>query len=231
MALYELNRIELQRGSFCLSIDQLRLESGRLYTLEGENGSGKSSLLQLLALLNPPCQGQMYFDGQPASWQAGALRQLRRNITLVEQTPLLFTGTVEQNLAFGLKVRGIHGEQRRQRVEQALETTGLLGFNNRLARELSGGESRRVALARALALQPKLLLLDEPTANLDISQVAALERFLITLPALGMCVVIATHDAEQPLRLGGDSIKLQDGLLTHLSYPGQQEEDVTNCAG
>ncbi len=224
MTLYELNKIEVQRGSFRLRVDHLRLQPGKLYTLEGDNGSGKSSLLQLLALLRPPQRGQMLFDGQAVSWQVAALRKLRRHITLVEQTPLLFTGTVEQNLAFGLKVRGIHGEHRKVRIEQALEATGLLGFNNRLARELSGGETRRVALARALALQPKLLLLDEPTANLDTSQIAALERFLVTLPSQDMSLVIATHDAGQPKRLGGETIALRDGTLEHRVRPVRQEE-------
>lgn len=226
MALYELNNIELTRGTFRLQFDQLRLEADRLYTLHGENGSGKSSLLQLLALLLPPRAGSMRFAGQKVAWQAGALHRTRRQITLLEQNPLLFSGTVEQNLAFGLKLRGLHGKPLHQRVDQALEITGLGGFNQRPAGELSGGESRRVALARALALQPQLLLLDEPTANLDAGQVDALERFLVTLPGQGMCLVIATHDAGQTQRLGGAKIHLQGGRLTQLGGPPLAAEQV-----
>jgi tungstate transport system ATP-binding protein len=213
MALYQLNDIELRRGAFRLRIDQLSLETDRLYTLHGGNGSGKSTLLQLLALLMPPRTGTMNFAGEKVTWQAKTLHRLRRHITLLEQNPLLLFGSVEENLAFGLKLRGLGGSELRQRVDQALETTGLQGFNHRLARELSGGETRRVALARALALKPKLLLLDEPTANVDAGQVGALERFLVTLPGQGMCLVVATHDADQPRRLGGEQIHLQDGCL------------------
>jgi tungstate transport system ATP-binding protein len=223
MALYELHNIELRRGAFCLSIEQLLLEADRLYTLHGENGSGKSSLLQLLGLLMPPRKvGNMRFAGQDVVWQARPLHRLRQQITLLEQSPLLLFGTVEENLAFGLKLRGLQGQQLRQRIDQALEITGLQGFNQRLARELSGGETRRVALARALALQPKLLLLDEPTANLDSGQMGALERFLVTLPGQGMSLVVATHDSAQPRRLGGEQIHLQGGrLLQHLDRQPQ----------
>ncbi len=226
MSLYELNDIELWRGNFRLQFDHLCLEADRLYTLHGQNGTGKSSLLQLLALLLPPRKGSMCFAGQTIAWQAGTLHRIRRQITLLEQNPLLLTGTVEQNLAFGLKLRGLQGQQLRHRIDQALETTGLRGFNLRPARELSGGESRRVALARALALQPKLLLLDEPTANLDAGQVEALERFLVTLPAQGMCLVIATHETSQSKRLGGREIHLQDGLLRQSCRQDHAAEQV-----
>lgn len=211
--LLELKNILLRRGEFSLRVDQLQLQPGKLYALLGENGSGKSTLLQTLALLQAPESGEFYFDRQPVSWKGKSLRNLRQQITLVEQNPLLFSGTVEQNLAYGLKLRGIHAHQQLERIEQALETTGLKGFNQRPAEELSGGETRRVALARALALQPKLLLLDEPTANLDGYQVSTLERFLVGLPQQGMTLVIATHDGHQPQRLGGETISLRDGQV------------------
>ena len=211
--LLELKNILLRRGEFSLRVAQLQLQPGKLYALLGENGSGKSTLLHALALLQAPESGEFYFDRQPVSWKGKSLRNLRQQITLVEQNPLLFSGTVEQNLAYGLKLRGIHAHQQRERIEQALETTGLKGFNQRPAEELSGGETRRVALARALALQPKLLLLDEPTANLDGYQVSTLERFLVSLPQQGMTLVIATHDGHQPQRLGGETISLRDGQV------------------
>ena len=211
-AMLELDDMAFSRGDFCLQIKQLRLETGKLYALQGENGAGKSSLLQILALLLQPQRGRLQFAGQTVNYKTNALR-LRRQITLLEQNPLLFSGTVEQNLEFGLKLRGISGRERHQRIEQALETTGLQGFNQRSTAKLSGGEIRRVALARALALRPKLLLLDEPTANLDVAQVAALERFLVGLPQQGITLVIATHDSPQPQRLGGEIICLRDGQL------------------
>lgn len=213
MSLLELNNICLQQGDFSLRVSKLGLQSGRLYVLKGENGSGKSTLLRLLALLQAPQAGEVKFFGQPVVWRGPKLKKLRQQITLLEQNPMLFTGSVEKNLAFGLKLRGLSGIALQRRIDQALDIVGLSGFQQRLARELSGGETRRVGLARALCLQPQLLLLDEPTANLDVGQVAALERFLVELPIQEMTVVIATHDAAQPERLGGETITLANGQL------------------
>lgn len=212
-SILELNNIRLVRGDFTLQVERLVLSAGGLYTLKGENGSGKSTLLQLLALLRPSQAGTFLFAGRVVRWRGSVLRHLRQQVTLLEQNPFLFAGSVEQNLAFGLKLRGFQGADLQRRIDQALESSGLTGFNQRQARELSGGETRRVALARALALQPKLLLLDEPTANLDTGQLAALERFLKTLPATGMTLVVATHDDLQPQRLGGRNIYLEQGKL------------------
>ena len=213
LMLFELKDISLQQGDFDLRIPQLELRGGRLYVLKGENGSGKSTLLRLLALLQHPNSGEVSFAGVPVAWRGQALKQLRQQITLLEQNPLLFSGSVERNLAFGLKLRGISGCELQQRIEQTLEIVGLSGFQKRSAQELSGGETRRVGLARALCLQPQMLLLDEPTANLDVGQVAALERFLVGLPEQGMMVVIASHDSGQPERLGGEIITLANGRL------------------
>lgn len=219
----EMHNVQLHRGAFCLRVKQLSLASGYLYALEGENGAGKSTLLQLLALLQPPQCGSLIFDGLPVSFMPSSLQGLRRQITLLEQNPYLFSGSVRQNLAFGLKLRGVHGSEQRQRIADALAACGLQGFAHRPARELSGGESRRVALARALALQPKLLLLDEPTANLDAGQVAGLERLLVSLPQQGITVVIATHDARQPERLGGETITLSNGELKTGIFDGKRD--------
>lgn len=223
-AILELNNVHLQRGDFTLRVERLQLLEQRLYALQGVNGAGKSSLLQLLALLLPPDAGEIRFQQQLVPGHAAGLRPLRQQITLLEQNPLLFSGNVEQNLSFGLKIRRIHGQLQQQRIAQALETTGLQGFEKRPATELSGGEQRRVALARALVLQPQLLLLDEPTANLDASQVAALERFLVQLPQQGICVVISTHDALQPTRLGGEIIHLAAGRLLQTDPPGDPQD-------
>lgn len=219
----EMHNVQLQRGDFCLRVKQLSLSSGHLYALKGSNGAGKSTLLQLLALLQPPQCGRLMFNGQPVCFTPSILKIFRQQITLLEQNPFLFSGSVQQNLAFGLKLRGIRGKEQQLRIEEALETTGLQGFAQRPARELSGGEARRVALARALVLQPKLLLLDEPTANLDAGQVATLERFLVSLPRQGITVVMSTHDARQPERLGGEIIILKDGELQVAKSEGYRD--------
>lgn len=213
MVLLELLGTETSRGDFTLTVPHLSLQPGHLYTLHGRNGAGKSTLLQQLALLQKPEAGQMLLNGQPIYGRKSRLTQLRKQITLVEQNPLLFTGSIEKNLAFGLKLRGFSDKEQREKIDHALQVVGLGGLRQRSTRELSGGEVRRVALARALCLRPQLLLLDEPTASLDVGQVASLERFLVSLPEQGMTLVIATHDATQTERLGGERIVITDGIL------------------
>jgi tungstate transport system ATP-binding protein len=114
-------------------------------------------------------------------------------------------------VAFGLKVRGIPGEEQRRIVDRALDGVGLQGFRDRKARELSGGEAQRVAMARALALNPEVLLLDEPLANIDRETAGLLETVIASLPARGTTVVMTTHDPDHPGRLNGESIHLEGG--------------------
>ena len=207
-----LDDIHYQRGDFQLEIEHLELEKGRIYLLEGTNGAGKSTLLHLLALLLIPTSGRIAFSGEEV--QEDAQRQrLRRQITLVEQNPYLFAASVYHNLAFGLRLRAVRGELQDRRIRNALEAVGLAGFEGRHVRTLSGGESRRVALARAMVLRPQLLLLDEPTAGLDREVLPLFEDCLATLPGQGTTVVIASHDGDQSRRLDGSVLTLEQGRL------------------
>jgi len=207
-----LNDVELLRKSFRLDIPQLDLNAGHIYLVEGPNGAGKSTLLQLLALLMTPTRGVVQFCGERVTQEAQRQR-LRRHITLVEQNPYLFDKTVYQNLALGLRLRDVRGDLQRRRITQALGAVGLEGFESRRAKALSGGEARRVALARAVVLSPRLLLLDEPTAGLDRDVLPIFEKCLSNLPAHGTTVVIAGHDIDQSRRLGGTVLKLDRGKL------------------
>lgn len=207
-----LHDITFQRGDFCLAIDHLQLEGGQIYLLEGTNGAGKSTFLHLLALLLVPTAGTIAFAGEEVREEAQRQR-LRRSITLVEQQPYLFATSVYQNLAFGLRLRDVRGELQDRRIRNALETVGLAGFEERHVRTLSGGESRRVALARAMVLRPQLLLLDEPTAGLDREVLPLFETCLATLKGQGTTVVIASHDNDQSRRLDGIVLTLEQGRL------------------
>jgi tungstate transport system ATP-binding protein len=211
-ALMSLSHIEFQQGEFRLKIDDLRLGAGRIYLLEGANGAGKSTLLRLLGLLLVPAAGGLCFGGEQVTDEVQRQR-LRRQITLVEQSPYLFDTSVYRNLAFGLRLREVRGELQDRRIRQALEAVGLAGFEARLARTLSGGEIRRVALARAMVLRPKLLLLDEPTAGLDRGILPIFESCLGALPDQGTTVVIASHDGAQSRRLDGEVLTLVGGRL------------------
>lgn len=195
-----------------MQIEQLELQTGRIYLLAGANGSGKSTLLHLLALLLEPAAGTFELQGERVSEEAQRQR-LRRQVTLVEQSPYLFDTSVYQNLAFGLRLREVIVELQDRRIRQALQAVGLEGFETRRARALSGGETRRVALARAMVLRPQLLLLDEPTTGLDQETLPVFEECLAALPAQGTTVVIASHDGDQSRRLAGEVLTIERGRL------------------
>ena len=199
-----------------LAIDQLSIPSGQVTVLQGPNGAGKTTLLSILALLLRPDQGRVLYRGHLVSANGDRARW-RRQITLVDQDPYLFTTSVAGNVAYGLARRGLPASQRRERVQKALETVGLAGFESRRARRLSGGEKQRVALARALVLEPRALLLDEPFANLDPSAAQVFERVIADLPASGCAVVMVSHAREHAHRLASLVITLEGGRVVAMS--------------
>jgi tungstate transport system ATP-binding protein len=213
--LYRLESIRTRyRDKLALKVPALAIAEGGIHSLTGPNGSGKSTLLGLLAFLSPPTEGTLYFDGEKVDWKGRSLVALRKEATLLHQSPYLFDGTVSANLAFGLEVRGFEGEERRRRIAESLEVVGLSGFEQRRARALSGGEMQRVALARALALRPRVLLLDEPLANVDRDSADVIRAVILGLPGKGTTVILTTHDPDLPGRMEGELIRLEDGRLS-----------------
>ncbi len=212
--MYRLRSIRKEYGSIvALDIGELTIAKGRLYTLTGPNGAGKSTLLDILSFLSPPTSGEVFYAGKRVDWSGDAVASYRRKVTLLHQAPYLFGGSVHDNVAFGLKVRGIRGKEQLRIVDRALDGVGLRGFRGRKARELSGGEAQRVAMARALAFEPEVLLLDEPLANIDRETAGLLETLIASLPARGTTVVMTTHDPDHPGRLNGESITLYGGTV------------------
>jgi tungstate transport system ATP-binding protein len=209
-----------------LDVERLLLWSGRLYILTGPNGSGKSTLLSILAFLTKPDHGDLLFSGELVTWAADELSLLRKRVTLLHQFPYLFDGTVFGNVAYGLKVRGIRSEALRRSVDDSLELVGLNGFDERNVGQLSGGETRRVALARALVLNPDILLLDEPLANVDKESADLLERLIAFLPSNGTTVVMSTHDPHQGERLKGEVIRLLDGRVNGIGNYNDKEAQI-----
>lgn len=207
---YELrDLVKTYRGRRVLSIGHLRVREGRTLALLGPSGSGKSTLLRLLNFLETADAGQLCYAGQPVG-AAGPPLAVRRTITTVFQRPLLLQGSVWQNVAYGLWLRGRVAQER---VEAALERVGLLHLARARAPTLSGGEAQRVALARALVLQPQVLLLDEPTANLDPANVALIEGVLQTLREEKITLVLVTHNLFQARRLADEAALLVSGEL------------------
>ncbi len=164
-------RIEKHYGAQqVLSIGMLRLIPGRIVHLTGRNGAGKTTLLKILAGLEAPddCGDccEVTLDGHSRPWLA-VRQRLHREVVYLHQHAYMFDDTVVNNLSYGLRVTGVARAERRRRVAEALERMGLGYAARRNARTLSGGEQQRLALARAWVLQPRVLLLDEPTANMD----------------------------------------------------------------
>ncbi len=147
-----------------LDVQELDVFPGEVLAVVGPNGAGKSTLIHVLALLEQPSAGQVRFDGQPLR---GGLLSYRRRMAVVFQEPLLLDASVESNVGSGLALRGVPRAERAGRVRRWLERFAIESLARRSARTLSGGEAQRTSLARALALEPEVLLLDEPFAALD----------------------------------------------------------------
>jgi len=150
-------------GRTVLDLVELKVRRGEILALVGPSGSGKSTLLRLLNFLENPTEGTLYYEGRAADGERTPL-ELRRQVTTVFQQTALQKASVRANVAYGLRLRGLRVDGQ---VEGLLETVGLSELAGAPARQLSGGEKQRVALARALIFRPRVLLLDEPTANLD----------------------------------------------------------------
>jgi putative ABC transport system ATP-binding protein len=189
----------------------LRLDEGTVASIEGASGSGKTTLLRALSTLIPIFGGRILLDGEDA--QALAPTLYRRRVALVPQQPPMLEGTVADNVATGPRLRG---EALGERETSALlERVGLsLGFAARPARELSGGERHRVALARALANEPRVLLLDEPTAALDPASAARVLDLVRALAGEGLAVAVVTHVEEHAQILGGARYRCEGGRLS-----------------
>ena len=204
----ELRRLSLETGGRRLidSVD-LKVEEPGITVILGPNGAGKSMLLRLVHGLVAPTEGIILWGGRPMD------DEIRRRQAMVFQKPVLLRRTSAANITHALGLRGIARSERNSRAQQALELAGLERHAFTPARVLSGGEQQRLCLARALSLDPEVLLLDEPTASLDPASTLAIERLLIGAKHRGIKVMVVTHDVGQARRLAQDVIFLHHGRL------------------
>jgi len=198
----------------------LQIHEGEILALIGPNGSGKTTLLKILAFLENPTSGEMAFHG--AKVNSKNTEKLRLQSTLVFQKTTVFSTSVYNNIVYGLKIRKATKSVRNSEVKKALELVKLDGFENRLARKLSGGEQQRVAIARALVLNTKLLLLDEPTANLDPKNASILEGVIDTVNRENkVTIVMATHNMFQAEKLPHRIALMSEGKITEVGTPAE----------
>src|ERR1700730_17679461 len=181
----------------------LALGPGEPTVLVGPNGAGKTSLIRLAGSLAAPTTGRLRSHSQPQTD--------RRRIAVVFQRPIMLRRSAAANVAYGLP--RCSGRERKQRVDDLLAQVGLSHVRERPARRLSGGEQQRIALARALAREPEVLFLDEPTASLDPASTKAFEDVVRAVVARGIKVVMSTHDLGEARRLAGDVLMLHRGRV------------------
>lgn len=215
------NLVYEAQGKILLDIADLCLGDSGITVVMGPNGAGKSLLLRLMHNLLPPTQGQILCRGKALS------AQIARKQALVLQTPVLLRRTTEANVRFVLKVRG----KPLSKAQALLKLVDLDDLAKTPARRLSGGERQRLAIAQALATDPDVLFLDEPTASLDPSSIQSIERIVRRTAAYGVRIVFVTHDAAQARRLADDVVFLSGGrVLEHTPADRFFDEPVTRAA-
>ena len=209
-------RIERLRKHFGerlqFDIEHFALDAGRAYVLTGVNGAGKSTLLRILAGLDSADAEGVSFESQ-ATTLSPYPATMRSSVVYVHQHPVMFSTSVAANIGYGLVARGMAKAKVAQLVDEAMAWAGVEHLRDSDPSRLSGGEKQRIALARARVLEPKLLLLDEPTANLDG---VAREQVLALIPQLvkeGTCSVMACHDRDLIGLPGIERLKLREGKL------------------
>ncbi len=197
-------------GKLVLDIPKFAFNENRVHIIIGPNGAGKSTLLNILALLDKATTGKIYYRGKVINPNHTTLKILRRRITLVMQEPYIFKTTVFNNIAYGLKFRMQDKNSVSKSVNRALAAIGLAGFEKRNGRELSEGEKRLVAIARAIVLSPEVLLLDEPTAHLDNQ---GIERVETLIRELKTTIIMTTQNFEIWNRLSINPTRLDHGRI------------------
>lgn len=196
-------------GLWQLRIETLRIPEGGTFAILGPNGAGKTTLLHLLHFLTGPEKGQITFRDQNVTYPPPL--SLRRTITIVSQRPRMLHGSVRRNVCYGLRLRGERDEPRVDRILQRLHLDTL---SDSSARALSGGEIQRVALARALVLNPSVLLLDEPTSNLDPYNARLIEEILMdSVRDTNMTAILVTHNVFQVKRVADRVAMMLSGLI------------------
>jgi len=218
----EVKNLQVKRGGVrVLDIPTLAFPERKVLTLIGPNGAGKSTLLLALSRLLKSVSGEIYFRGQRID-SNHTIVTYRRHIAMVFQEPLLFDTTVFDNVASGLKIRGVNNDEIKQTVNECLERFSISHLVSRSARKLSGGEAQRTSLARAFAVKPEIIFLDEPFSSLDPptreSLIEDLERILHETKTTA---VMATHDQMEALRLSDQIAVMNQGEIAQIGSPAE----------
>jgi tungstate transport system ATP-binding protein len=190
---------------------------GDIVGIMGPSGSGKSTLFRLINLLERPTKGRIFFDGEEISYSRPDVYLIRRKMALVLQKPAAMNRSVFNNVAYGLELRQLEKEEIQKRVDDYLERLGLTESKLRNARSLSGGEMQRMCFARSVIVEPRLILLDEFTANLDPQNISILEKAVRDfVKQEGRAAIIITHNPFQAKRICNRSALMMNGKLVEI---------------
>jgi tungstate transport system ATP-binding protein len=223
MALLETVNLEQSYdGNFILREIELGIDKSEVLAFIGPTGAGKTTLLRLLDLLEVPSGGKIYFDNVDVTHSHQHRLAARRRMSYVQQKPIVFTMNVYDNIAYGLKLRHEDDRTIHQKVQHALELVGMGEYSQRQAKTLSGGETQRVAIARSLVVEPEVLFLDEPTANLDPITTSKVEEVLSRIISeQKITVVMTTHDMSQGQRIARKIGVIINGKLLQIGSPNE----------
>ena len=214
--LYKIKNLKKTYGSRdVLNIGDLSIEQGKVTGLLGPNGAGKTTLLEILSYILSPSSGEIAFENRPVDFNSNEIFELRKKVVLVQQRPILFSTTVSHNVEFPLKIRKTEKFQRHAVVRKLLQLVGMESFSDAKAHKLSGGETQRVSIAQALACSPDVILMDEPTASVDVENQIIIERIIKDInKQKGISVIMTTHDMIQASRIADKTVFLFEGQAT-----------------
>lgn len=220
----ELFRVEglefVRNGNNILSDLSFSINRGEIFAILGPSGAGKTTLLRMLSCLEKPSAGRIFYRGTNILETRGReLLELRRRMALVFQEGEVFDASVFDNVAYGLRIRGVDEEEIRRQVAESLKIVGLGGYEDRYARSLSGGEKQRLTFAMATVIKPEVLLFDEPTANLDPINEALVDEIIDRINKLGITVVLATHKQSEALTLADRVGIMSNGRFEQIDTP------------
>ena len=195
----------------------LSLEAGCVHVLIGPNGSGKSTLMRILSLIERPDSGTLIYRGKRQYVDPFSEIELRRRVVLVNTRPVVFRESVLENVLYGLKIRKVSRREALRRAEHALKRVGLYEMRNESATGLSSGEKQRLSLARAIAVEPDVLMLDEPTVNLDPENIGVIEQVILSLKKPERIILFVTHNLFQARKLADQVIFISNGTILEQS--------------
>jgi tungstate transport system ATP-binding protein len=202
-----------------LDLPSVFFPTGKIIGLLGPNGAGKTTFLEILAFLSLPTRGEILYRSEKVQHNKSNIIGLRQKIVLVQQKPILFSTTVSKNIEFPLKIRKKDKTERKRTINELLDLVGMERFRDAKAHHLSGGETQRVAIAQALACSPEVILMDEPTASVDVENQIIVERIIRDINRQNrISVIFTTHDMIQARRIADETVFLFEGRVAESIY-------------